>query len=69
MTNFEFITKDVKTPSIALDNLIHHDMKTCYTYELLLGLRDIFDECVFEFYQKQNVEKLVEWLNKQHIDE
>lgn len=69
MTNFESITKDVKLPSIALDNLIRHDMKTCYTYEHLLGLRDILDECVIEFYQKQNVERLVEWLNNQHTDE
>jgi hypothetical protein len=69
MTNFEFITKDVKLPSIALDNLISHDMETCYTYEHLLSLRDISDECVSEFYQKMNVERLVEWLNKQRTDE
>jgi hypothetical protein len=50
MTNFESITKDVKLSSIALDNLISHDMETCYTYKHLLGLRDILDECVIEFY-------------------
>jgi hypothetical protein len=44
-------------------------METCYAYEHLLSLRDISDECVSEFYQKHNVERLVKWLNNQHTDE